>query len=121
MIAGASAENNENNDGAKNKAKRAYTLGYGYSAPITYDHDFISHAPITYHAPLAPAITHPVIPAAIHAPIVHAPIAKASIVSTSVHHLPTASYIAPAHAPILTPAAAAYVAHHPLYTEFHRR
>ncbi|KAG5678475.1 hypothetical protein PVAND_008145 [Polypedilum vanderplanki] len=123
LIVGAFAANE--NDGTKSnngvKTKRAYTLGYGFSDPLTYDHDFIEHEPIVHHTPLAAAITHPVFPAtAIHAPLVHAPVAKTSIVSTSVHHLPSTSYIGQVHAPILSPAAA-YVAHHPLYTEYHRR
>jgi hypothetical protein len=119
-------------DGAK--AKREYTLGYGYGeypAPFIYDHDTIAHAPIVHHAPLAPAITHPVIPA-VHAPLV-APLAKTSVIhtSTGVHHSPFASYFSAVHSPIVAPSAA-YVAHHPatfveqyhhhpLLTEFHRR
>ena len=104
------------------KTKRAYSLNYAYH-PITYDHDFITHAPthVVHHEPIIShaAIAHPFLPG-IHAPVA----AKTSVVSTSVHHLPAASYIATHHAPIVS---AAYVAHppvvhtSPLLTEFHRR
>lgn len=120
----------------KAKAKRDYSLGYGY-APYTsfYDHAPIAsafaevhHAPVVAHAPVVSAV---------------APLAKvtSSIVSTNVHHYP-AAYYSPAapiissaplyHAP--TYAASSYVApaytasyvapayaHSPFVTEFHRR
>lgn len=121
MIAVGTFAAGDTKDGVK--TKRAYSLNYGYH-PITYDHDFIAHAPthVVHHEPVIShaALAHPIVPA-IHAPV----IAKTSVVSTSVHHVPSASYIATHHAPIVS---SAYVAHppsfvhtSPLLTGFHRR
>lgn len=128
----------DNKDGTK--AKRAYSLGYGYE-PYTayYEHAPVASA-VVAHAPVAEVHHAPVVA---HAPIVApafpavAPLSKitSSIVSTNVHHYP-ASYYAPP-APIISAAPyypapaytassfASYVApayaHSPLVTEFHRR
>lgn len=107
------------------KAKRAYSLGYGY-APYTsyYDHDLIAHAPVAavsaVHAPVTAAVSS--VSTVHHAPVAHAPYVapytapfaaavayKAPIAAA--YHAPfaTAAYAAPVaayHAPV--------VAHAPL-------
>lgn len=101
----------DNKDGIK--SKRAYSLGYNYPyGPYShfydhaYHHDTIAHAPTLLHHS-APIISE------VHAPAV----AKTSVVTTNFH----APLIAAPHpAPLIS--SAAYVeAHHPIYTEFHRR
>ncbi|XP_070499221.1 larval/pupal cuticle protein H1C-like [Chironomus tepperi] len=129
MIAVGTYAAGDKKDGVK--TKRGVSLDYAYH-PISYDHDFIAHAPAVVHhepvithaaiaQPVIPAIAQPVIPAAIHAPV----IAKASIVSTSVAHVQPARYIAAHPVPVVS---SAYVAHppafvhtSPLLTQFHKR
>jgi len=121
MIAVGTFAAGDTKDGVKKK--RAYSLDYAYH-PVTYDHDFIAHAPthVVHHEPVIShaALAHPIVPA-IHAPVIE----KTSVVSTSVQHPPPASYIATHHAPLVS---SAYVAHPPSFvhtspflTEFHRR
>lgn len=98
-------------EGDSTKTKRAYSLGYAY------DHDIIDHAPIVAHAPITTVHHAPIVAAA---PIVKtapyyaaAPLAKvtSSVVSTNVHHYPSA-YVAHA-APLVAPAAYHATAYHP--------